>query len=59
MPNQTSPWTNNKPPSNYEKLWRGIILVAAIHLLGMGVNLICQMSGYYGLDRIPAQFLGL
>ena len=57
---QTSPsWAGGIPPAKYEKLWRGLALVGAAHLAGMLVNVMAQMLGYNGLDRIPAMFLGL
>ena len=52
-------WSGNNPPANYEKLWRGLAIVGAAHLAGMLVNIMAQMLGYNGLDRIPAMFLGL
>ena len=59
MPEQSSAWSQGNPPAIFEKLWRGLILIAAIHLGGMTINLIAQMLGYNGLDGIPAKFLGL
>lgn len=59
MVQQSPAWSQGKPPTNADKLWRGLILVGAIHLGGMLVNLIAQMLGYNGLDNIPAKFLGL
>lgn len=59
MIQQSPSWSQGKPPSNADKLWRGLILVGAVHLGGMLVNLIAQMLGYNGLDNIPAKFLGL
>ena len=59
MTNGTGTWTNNQPPAVIEKLWRGLVLVAAIHLGGMLVNVIFQMLGNHSLDSIPAKFLGL
>jgi len=52
-------WVGNKPPADYEKLWRGLALVGAAHLAGMLVNVVSQMLGIHSLDRIPAMFLGL
>ena len=52
-------WVGNKPPADYEKLWRGLALVGAAHLTGMLVNVVSQMLGIHALDRIPAMFLGL
>ena len=52
-------WSGGNPPANYEKLWRGLAIVGAAHLAGMLVNVMAQMLGYNGLDRIPAMFLGL
>ena len=52
-------WSGGLPPANYEKLWRGLAIVGAAHLAGMLVNVMAQMLGYNGLDRIPAMFLGL
>jgi hypothetical protein len=52
-------WIGNKPPADYEKLWRGLALVGAAHLAGMLVNVMSQMLGIHALDRIPAMFLGL
>ena len=52
-------WVGNKPPADYEKLWRGLALVGAAHLVGMLVNVVSQMLGIQALDRIPAMFLGL
>jgi len=52
-------WAGGIPPAKYEKLWRGLALVGAAHLAGMLVNVMAQMLGYNGLDRIPAMFLGL
>ena len=52
-------WVGNKPPADYEKLWRGLTLVGAAHLAGMLVNVVSQMLGIHSLDRIPAMFLGL
>ena len=52
-------WVGNKPPADYEKLWRGLALVGAAHLAGMLVNVTSQMLGIHALDRIPAMFLGL
>ena len=54
----SSAWTGNKPPADYEKLWRGLALVGAAHLAGMFVNVVSQMLGIHALDRIPAMFLG-
>ena len=59
MAEQSHAWAQGNPPATFEKLWRGLILVAAIHLGGMAVNLISQMLGYNGLDGIPSKFLGL
>ena len=59
MTTPTGTWINNQPPAKFERLWRGLILVGAIHLGGMAINLIAQMLGYNGLDGIPAKFLGL
>ena len=52
-------WSNNQPPSTFEKLWRGLILVGAIHLGGMLINVVFQMLRNHSLDGIPAKFLGL
>ena len=52
-------WVGNKPPADYEKLWRGLALVGAAHLAGMLVNVMSQMLGIHSIDRIPAMFLGL
>ena len=52
-------WVGNKPPADYEKLWRGLALVGGAHLAGMLVNVVSQMLGIHALDRIPAMFLGL
>ena len=52
-------WVGNKPPADYEKLWRGLALVGAAHLAGMLANVVSQMLGIHSLDRIPAMFLGL
>ena len=52
-------WINNQPPATFEKLWRELILVGAIHLGGMLVNIVFQMLGNHSLDGIPAKFLGL
>ena len=52
-------WAGNKPPADYEKLWRGLALVGAAHIAGMLVNVLSQMLGIHALDRIPAMFLGL
>lgn len=52
-------WSGGLPPANYEKLWRGLAIVGGAHLAGMLVNVVAQMLGYNGLDRIPAMFLGL
>ena len=51
-------WANGQPPAAFEKLWRGLVLVGALHLFGMLINLIFQMLGYNFLDAIPAKFLG-
>lgn len=51
-------WVGNKPPADYEKLWRGLALVGAAHFAGMLVNVVSQMLGIHALDRIPAMFLG-
>ena len=59
MSDNAGTWVDNKPPSSYEKLWRGLALVGAIHLGGMLLNIICQMLGNNSLDSIPAKFLGL
>jgi len=59
MANDSGTWSANQPPSAFEKLWRGLALVGALHLLGMLVNVVCQMMGLHMLDRIPAMFLGL
>ena len=59
MSDNTGTWVDNKPPASYEKLWRGLALVGAIHLGGMLLNIICQMLGNNSLDSIPAKFLGL
>lgn len=55
----SSAWVGNKPPADYEKLWRGMALVGTAHLAGMLVNVVSQMLGIHALDRIPAMFLGL
>ena len=55
----SSAWVGNKPPADYEKLWRGLALVGTAHLAGMLVNVVSQMLGIHALDRIPAMFLGL
>ena len=52
-------WVNNQPPAAFEKLWRGLALVGAIHIGGMLINIIFQMMGNNSLDSIPAKFLGL
>ena len=59
MADESGTWAQGNPPAYFEKLWRGLVLVGAIHLGGMVVNLIAQMLGYNGLDGIPAKFLGL
>ena len=59
MDSPSGTWSNNQPPSTFEKLWRGLILVGAIHLGGMLVNVVFQMLGNHSLDGIPAKFLGL
>ena len=59
MSDNAGTWVDNKPPASYEKLWRGLALVGAIHLGGMLLNIICQMLGNNSLDSIPAKFLGL
>ena len=59
MSDNAGTWVDNKPPPSYEKLWRGLALVGAIHLGGMLLNIICQMLGNNSLDSIPAKFLGL
>ena len=59
MSTPTGTWINNQPPATFEKLWRGLILVGAIHLGGMFVNIVLQMLGNHSLDGIPAKFLGL
>ncbi|MGE4580952.1 MAG: hypothetical protein AAEC03_01220 [Synechococcus sp.] len=59
MASESGTWTANQPPATYEKLWRGLVLVGALHLAGMLVNIIFQMMGSHLLDRIPAMFLGL
>ena len=59
MANDSGTWTTNQPPAAFEKLWRGLALVGALHLVGMLVNIIFQMMGNHLLDRIPAMFLGL
>ena len=56
---ESGTWTANQPPAAFEKLWRGLALVGALHLVGMLVNIIFQMMGNHLLDRIPAMFLGL
>ena len=58
-PSQSGTWSNNQPPATFEKLWRGLVLVAAIHLGGMLVNVVFQILGNNSLDGIPAKFLGL
>ena len=55
----SSAWVGNKPPADYEKLWRSLALVGTAHLAGMLVNVVSQMLGIHALDRIPAMFLGL
>ena len=59
MANESGTWVNNQPPAAFEKLWRGLALVGAIHLGGMLTNIIFQMMGNNSLDGIPAKFLGL
>ena len=59
MANDSGTWSANQPPAAFEKLWRGLALVGALHLLGMLVNIVFQMMGVHMLDRIPAMFLGL
>jgi len=59
MASESGTWTANQPPAQFEKLWRGLALVGALHLAGMLVNIVFQMMGYHFLDRIPAMFLGL
>tara|TARA_B100000902_G_C26655611_1_gene595881 strand:+ start:144 stop:323 length:180 start_codon:yes stop_codon:yes gene_type:complete len=59
MASESGTWTANQPPAAFEKLWRGLALVGALHLVGMLVNIIFQMMGNHLLDRIPAMFLGL
>ena len=59
MANDSGTWSANQPPAAFEKLWRGLILVGAIHLGGMLVNVVFQMLGNHSLDGIPAKFLGL
>jgi len=59
MASPSGTWSNNQPPSTFEKLWRGLILVGAIHLGGMLINVVFQMLGNHSLDGIPAKFLGL
>ena len=59
MASESGTWTANYPPAAFEKLWRGLALVGALHLVGMLVNIIFQMMGNHLLDRIPAMFLGL
>lgn len=58
MTNDFGTWVNGQPPAAFEKLWRGLALVGAAHLLGMLVNVIFQMLGYNFLDAIPSKFLG-
>ena len=58
-PTSSGTWSNNQPPAAFEKLWRGLILVAAIHIGGMLLNVVFQMLGNNSLDGIPAKFLGL
>ena len=58
MSNGSGTWVNNQPPAAIEKLWRGLVLVGAIHLGGMLVNVIFQMLGNHSLDGIPSKFLG-
>ena len=58
-PSPSGTWSNNQPPATFEKLWRGLVLVAAIHLGGMVVNVVFQILGNNSLDGIPAKFLGL
>ena len=59
MTKGTGTWVNNQPPAAFEKLWRGLALVGAIHIGGMLINIIFQMMGNNSLDSIPAKFLGL
>ena len=59
MTNGSGTWVNNQPPAAFEKLWRGLALVGAIHIGGMLINVIFQMLGNSSLDGIPAKFLGL
>ena len=59
MANESGTWVNNQPPAAFEKLWRGLALVGAIHLGGMLTNIIFQIMGNNSLDSIPAKFLGL
>ena len=59
MAQQSTAWSQGNPPSNADKLWRGLILVGAFHIGGMLINVVAQMLGYNGLDAIPAKFLGL
>ena len=51
-------WGSGKPPAHFEKLWRGLALVGGAHLAGMTINVMSQIAGFNGLDRIPALFLG-
>ena len=59
MTTPSGTWITIQPPATFEKLWRGLILVGAIHLGGMLVNIVFQMLGNHSLDGIPAKFLGL
>ena len=59
MNTHSDTWVNKHSPATFEKLWRGLILVGAIHLGGMLVNIVFQMLGNHSLDGIPAKFLGL
>ena len=52
-------WADGRPPARAEKLWRGLALVGAAHLVGMVLNVTTQIMGIHTLDRIPAMFLGL
>ena len=51
-------WGNSKPPADFEKLWRGLTIVGDAHLAGMAINVMAQIAGFYGPDRVPALFLG-
>ena len=55
---ESASWRSG-PPTDFEKLWRGLALVGAAHLAGMTVNILAQIAGIKALDKIPAMFLGL